>query len=381
MIRRNTLLNSGLALAAVALAGCSSFPFFGGDDNKPGPLPEFRARNSASVLWQHALGNTGPGFAPVLVGGSVFAASADGSVLSLDLESGRVNWRVSAGTALSAGAGSDGEIVVVGTAKGAVHAFDATGKALWQARVSSEILAPPRVAEGVVAVWSGDGRVFGFQAKTGERKWVYQRGTPALTLRSHASGVTHRGGLFTGSAGGKLVAMDMASGAVGWEASIATPKGATELERIADVTSTPVADDRQICAVAFQGRLACFDILRGTMVWSREISSHAGLSADARALYVTDDKGNLHALDKSTGASIWKQDKLAKRRPSAPQLAGDHLAVIDAEGYLHLLDRTDGALIGRLALDGNASVGQPAIVADGVLVLSSKGTLTRLRTQ
>ncbi len=378
MKRHLMLLATGLA--AVALAGCSSFPFFGSDDYKPGPLPEYHAKAGATALWQLALGASGPGFAPTIVGRKVFVALPDGSVLALDLDNGQVLWRVSAGTPLSAGAGSDGEVIAVATAKGAVHTFDAQGKPLWQAQVSSEVLASPRVADGVVAVWSGDGRIFGFEAKSGTRKWVYQRSTPALTLRSHANGLSHRGGLFTGSPGGKLVAMDLASGAVGWEASIATPKGATELERIADITSPPVVDDRQVCAVAFQGRLGCFDIVRGTLLWSREISSHAGLTGDSRALYVTDDKGQIHALDRSTGASIWKQDKLAKRRPGAPQLAGEQLAVTDYEGYLHLLDRGDGALIGRLALDGQTS-GQPVAIADGVVLLSRKGNLFRIRAQ
>jgi len=46
-----------------------------------------------------------------------------------------------------------------------------------------------------------------------------------------------RGGLFTGTAGGKLLAIDVPTGNVAWEGNVATPKGATELERIADITS------------------------------------------------------------------------------------------------------------------------------------------------
>jgi len=370
-----------VALVAVSAGGCSSFPFFGSEEFKPGPLPEYRASAKVSVAWQQQVGKVGPGFLPAVVGQHALQASSDGAMTSIDLASGRTEWRIAVGAPLSTGPGSDGDTIAVATAKGEVFGFDASGKPLWQARVSSEVLAPPLVADGTVAVWSGDGRLFGFVGKTGERKWVYQRSTPALTLRNHANGVVHRGGLFTGATGGKLIGMDLTSGAVGWETSIATPKGATELERIADVTSRPVVDDRQVCAVAFQGRLGCFDLLRGTMIWSRDISSHLGLIADARAIYVTDDKGAIHALDKSTGASIWKQDKLNKRRPTAPQLAGDLLAVVDAEGYLHLLDRADGALVGRLALDGSPAVGQPEQLVDGVLVLSSKGTLTRVRTQ
>ena len=40
---------------------------------------------------------------------------------------------------------------------------------------------------------------------------------------------------------------------------MALPRGATELERVADVMGNPVVDERQVCAVAYQGRVACFD--------------------------------------------------------------------------------------------------------------------------
>jgi hypothetical protein len=73
-----------------------------------------------------------------------------------------------------------------------------------------------------------------------------------------------------------------------------------------------------ICAAAFQGRVACFDLGTGNLIWSRDISSAAGVAIDSRYVYVSDDKGAVHALDKASGASLWKQDKLFLRRLTAP---------------------------------------------------------------
>ena len=126
-------------------------------------------------------------------------------------------------------------------------------------------------------------------------------------------------------------------GIVGWDGTVANPKGATELERIADVTSLPLIDGQQVCAVAYQGRVACFDITRGTLNWSRDVSSLYGLAGDGKNIYVTDDKGAVQALDRSTGASVWKQDRLAERKIGGPQVVGDLVAVVDVEGYVHLL--------------------------------------------
>ena len=343
---------------------------------KPGPLPAFDAKATAHVDWQLAMGGKGGfGFSPAVRKDAIYAASPDGTIVSVEPSTGRQNWRITAERRLSAGVGAGPNSVVVGTDKADVFVFDTSGKALWSGKVSSEVAGPPTAAEGIIAVWSLDGKIFGLAEADGARKWVYQRTTPPLTVRRFAGGVTSRGGLFTGTAGGKLLALDLATGALGWEASVATPKGSTELERIADVTSLPVVEERQVCAAAYQGRVACFELVRGNLTWSRDFSSLNGITTDNRFLYLTTDDGAIQALDKSTGASAWKQDKLALRFPSGPVVVGDYLGVVDAEGYLHLLDRSDGSLVGRTATDGAAAVSQPQVNGTAIVWQSAAGNL------
>jgi outer membrane protein assembly factor BamB len=83
----------------------------------------------------------------------------------------------------------------------------------------------------------------------------------------------------------------------------------------------------------------------------------------------------VQAFDRSNGASIWKQDALAKRRIGGPQLIGDELGVVDVEGYLHLLSRSDGTYVGRVATDGSQATTQPAPLGGGMLWQSEQGTL------
>jgi outer membrane protein assembly factor BamB len=134
-------------------------------------------------------------------------------------------------------------------------------------------------------------------------------------------------------------------------------------------------DEAEVCAAAYQGRVACFDLVRGTLHWSRDVSSLAGIAADAQRLYVVDDKGVVQAFDRSNGASVWKQDVLSKRRIGGPQVLGDSLAVVDVEGYLHLLSRNDGTYVGRIATDGSLATTQPAAVPGGIIWQSEKGTV------
>jgi outer membrane protein assembly factor BamB len=387
------------AVAAAALAtGCSSmsdssltswlrdipvpsFAWLTGGTKKPGPMPALTATVTPRINWQQSVGAAGPGIAPAVTSSSVYAAAKDGTLTRLDLATGRPIWRISAGRALSAGPGASDAIVVVGTDMGDVLAFDADGKALWTVRIASEVIAPPRVSDKVVLVFSGDGKIYGLNTADGKTLWVDPRTNPPLTIRNAAGGTVSRGGLLTGTAGGRLLAIDAQSGSIAWDGAVATPKGATELERIADVTSLPFVDEKEVCAAAYQGRVACFDLIRGTLLWSRDVSSLAGLVGDAQRIYVVDDKDGVQAFDRSNGASIWKQDVLAKRRIGGPQLIGDQLGVVDVEGYLHLLSRTDGAYVGRMATDGSLATTQPVQVAGGMLWQSEKGTVYSVTSQ
>ncbi|MBL8472816.1 MAG: outer membrane protein assembly factor BamB [Rhodocyclaceae bacterium] len=366
---------------ALLLGGCSFLnsinPFASSPKIVPTPLGSFDARTSFNPRWSVRVGAARAyRFTPAAAGGAVFAASGDNNVVRID--DGRETWRTAADTELSGGAGSDGSYVAVGTHKGDLITFDASGKLLWKVHAGSEILAAPAVTGGLVVARTIDAKVVAFDAASGKQKWLYQRSTPALTVRSNVGLVPAGNNLLAGFPGGKLVAISVANGSALWESTVAIPRGATEIERIADVASDPVVAGSDVCAVAFQGRTACFDLAGGSSEWTRDVSSLAGLDVDGRYVYVTDEKGAVHALDRSNGSSIWRQDKLLHRSVTHPVAMGDWVVVGDGQGYLHALRREDGSLGGRYATDGSAVIGL-SMAADGsLLVQTAQGTLTAL---
>lgn len=376
-------------LASLAVAGCSTISDtleamnpFTTSGPKMAVLKPITPTLEVKTLWSASVGKAGDyTFTPAIVGKTVYIAAHDGTVNKL--EDGKLIWKINAGQPLSAGVGASSRLVAVGTAKGEVLTFSADdGKPLWQARVSSEVLAAPAVGDEAVAVKSGDNRVFLFDLSDGKRKWVYQRATPALSLRSSAPPVFSDRYVFVGFPGGKLLALGMQNGAPVWEGTVALPKGATELDRVADIVSVPAIEGRQVCAVAFQGRVACFDLGQsGALIWARDISSASGLALDGRYLFVTDERGAVHALDRLSGSSLWKQDKLLNRRVSGPAVARNTVAVADAEGIVHFLSRDDGSFVARLKTDGTAVRAPVQMLGSSFLVQTSGGSVSAIETQ
>ena len=262
-----------------------------------------------------------PGFAPVVTADAIYAAATDGTLVRIDPATGRTVWRISAGKRVVGGRrrGRD--------ARRRRHRQGRRARvrrrrqaAVDRARCRAKSIAPPRVgrrrrrrARRATAASSR------LDAADGKTKWVNQRTNPPLTVRNFAGGVIdarrpvrrHRR---RPPAGARPRARASSAG------TRPSPRRRARPSSSASPTSRrlPLIDGQQVCAVAYQGRVACFDIVRGTLNWSRDVSSLDGLAGDGTNVYVTDDKGAVHALDKTTGASVWKQDQLAAAQDRRP---------------------------------------------------------------
>lgn len=339
----------------------------------PEPLEEFKETYASKLLWQAKVGAAEDfDFSPVVDAGFAYATSATGELVKLDVTNGKQEWRVNAGEALSGGVGVGGSLVMAGTQKGIVYAYDIAGKLQWKSKLSSEILSAPKYFNGLVIVRTGDSRIYGINASDGSRKWVYDRTSPALTLRSSAGIVVDGGAVYAGFGGGKLVAVRADNGKLLWEASVAQPKGVTEIERIADITSLPVVDGPLIYAVAYQGRIAAVDRASGRVVWNRDISSLTGLSVEDGRILVSHTAGSVYALDFTTGKTFWRQAALKNRKLSAPMPMGSLIAVGDLEGYMHFLSRDDGALASRIKISNSPVMPQMALINSNTVLAQTR---------
>ena len=368
---------SGLLLLA-SLAGCSTISgWFGGKKHvrQPAELTEFKQSAGLEVRWHQGVGSAGSTvLQPAVTHDAIYAANAKGEVFRLDPATGKEVWRADSGFEVTGGVGAGSGLVLVGGLKGDVAAFGEDGKLRWKVKASSEVLSAPQASGEFVVVRTGDGRIAGLSVVDGKRQWLYERATPALIVRSHAGVSIARGLVFAGFAGGRMALINLNNGIAAWEAMVSQPRGNTELERISDITSAPAADNEQVCAVAFQGSVGCFDLYQGSLLWNRELSSDKGLALSGRFLFVSDADGNVYGLDKATGSSVWKNEQLSLRRTTAPYPIGDYVAVGDFEGYLHLLNREDGAMAARLKLGGVID-GPPIGVEGGMLVQTRDGEL------
>jgi len=364
-----------VATLAIALGGCA-WPW--SSRTKIPEPPPITAPASASLAWSVHLGPAGVNFQPVLAGDSLWAAARDGTVVRIDPATGAARWRVKLDQRLIAGAGSDGETVVVAGADGSLVALDGAGNRRWASPAGAEVVTVPSVALGLVIVRTSDNRVSAFELDSGKRRWTFHRQGPPLVLRQTSAIAIDASSAYVGLPGGRLVALTLDSGALRWEAAVAIPRGANEIERIADVVGMPLVGGREVCAASFQGRIGCFEAATGRTLWVRELSSPSGFDMDADLVVSPDDRGDVHAYSRR-GASVWRQDGLRRRELAAPLLVPRFVAIGDNTGLVHALQRDDGRIAARLATDGSRIVSAPVAAAGFAVVQTSGGGLYAFR--
>ena len=369
------------------VAGCSTLsslnPFASkAKGNQPAPLVELKASMAVRTAWKLDIGKAADySFTPAIVGNTLVVASAEGNIAQVESATGRQVWRVKASVPLTAGVGSDGNMIVVGGHKGTVLGFDMQGKELWKYQASSEVLSSPVVGQGIVVARSIDNRIVGLDAATGQQKWIVQRVSPPLTLRNAPGMVVVGKDVIIAQPGGKLIALTLATGAPRWEVAVGEARGATELERVTDIGGTPVVFENQVCAAAYQGRVGCFDVATGAVRWGKELSSEVGVSVDQRFVFAVDDKGAVSAFDRESGASAWRNDKLGYRRLSTPVSYGRAVAVGDYQGIIHFLSREDGAFLARAATDGSPVISVPQVAGANLIFQTQSGTVTAIAVE
>jgi len=366
-------------LVSLTLLGCS---MFGGKDDryKPAPLATFLPEVAAQSTWKTQIGSgSGLGFAPTIQNGAVYAATPDGAVVKVDLQSGGIVWRAMIDKRLSAGVGSDGKVTAVVTREGTVIALDESGQVKWRAQATSDVSIPPVVGYGVVVVRSGDYRVQAFNAETGDRIWSVQRPGPALTLRAAAQMIMVEGLVVSAIPGGKLIGINAVSGDVQWEGTVAIPKGSTDLERVIDVVGAPVLLGQVMCAASYQGRIVCFDVAAGGRpVWAKDFSSLTGLALDTQHVYAPNQMDIVTALNIQNGSVVWSQEALKNRKLTSPASVGAAVAIGDYEGFVHYMAQNDGRFLARVSVGGGAIRSPLLATPQGVLVQTGDGALVML---
>lgn len=388
-------MNRTIALLALPFfAGCSivnlnpSTWFADEEVNPPVELQSIDEEVELRRVWSANIGN-GQGsdyfeLTPAIDGERIFAASEDGNIYGLELESGDVIWRTRLDDeTVTGGVGAGRGLVLVGTANAEVIAFNQfTGEELWRGAVTSEVLSPPQTNGDVVVAQTVDGKLIALDAGDGARRWIYETSLPALTLRgTNRPVITPQGFVIAGFSNGTLVSVAANDGIWRWEERIAIPEGRYDIERVIDADGDLQLDGNRVLASSYQGNVMAFDTATGRIVWGMEASSYHGLDQGFGNIYYSSEASHVVAVRDNSNDVVWTNEDLEYRALTGPKTVGNYIAVADFEGWLHVISQIDGRIVGRMRVDNDGV--RANILADSgrLYVYGNSGTLMALAIQ
>jgi outer membrane protein assembly factor BamB len=323
---------------------------------------------------------------PIVAGGRVFVLDSRAEVRAVSANDGASIWSRSlvpedrdGRGAFGGGLATDGSRLYATTAFGEVVALDiTTGNEIWRKPFESPIRGAPTVDGGRVFFATVSNDTFAISADDGAQIWRYQGiGEQASTLAS-PSPVVADGHVVVPHTTGELIAFRTDDGTPVWTETLTSLQPSSSLANINDIAGRPVIADGQVYAIAHSGRLGAFLLKTGEPVWAQEISGTQMPWVAGGYAFVINGTATLAAVERVSGALRWTASLPGGGIWSGPVLGGGRLIAVSSTGLLANISPQTGEVLSTMEL-GEEFYIAPVIANGTVYLLADSGTLIALR--
>ena len=324
---------------------------------------------------------------PVVLDGRLFVIDADSTVTALSSTNGQRLWSAalvrpgeSDDMAFGGGVAADGTSVFAVSGYGLVAAYDvAGGNQLWRRDMGVPLRGEPTISGGTLFVLSLDNQLFALDAQSGETQWEAVGLIENAGLLGTAAPAATRDTLVVGFSSGELNAIRTENGRVTWQDSLARTTRLTALAALTDIDGAPVIDRGRVFAVGHGGRMVAMDLATGQRVWEQNIGGTNTPWVAGDFVYVVSNDAELFCLTRSEGRVRWvtqlqryddPEDRDGLVRWQGPVLASDRLVLTSSNGYVASVSPYTGDLLSVRRLGDSSYL--PPIVADNMLYVMTK---------
>ncbi|NKB58943.1 MAG: PQQ-binding-like beta-propeller repeat protein [Alphaproteobacteria bacterium] len=332
--------------------------------------------------------------APIVAGGRAYVMDVESRVSAVNTANGDVIWEFDPKVpddddeAFGGGIAYADGFLYVSTGFADVISLDATtGKERWRKRLTGPMRAAPSVADGRVFVVTIDNQLFALDGKTGERLWSHAGFSEIAGLLGAASPAVATGTVIVPYSSGEIFALRVENGRPLWSDNLSSSRRLDALSTLADIRGMPVIDRGLVYAISHSGRMVAIDLRTGARAWEKNIGGVEMPWIAGEFIFLLTNESQLICLTRRGGRIRWVRDLPQFEEPddkddpikwSGPILAGDRLVVTGSHGEAWSVSPYTGKVLGRSELSGDVFL--PPVVADGSLYfLTEDGDLIAMR--
>lgn len=333
---------------------------------------------------------------PVVAQGRVFTLDS-GAQVTATSTSGATLWTRDltpssdrAGEATGGGLAVESGVVYVSQGFGILAALDAsTGAVRWSQKLDATGSGTPTVSGDLVYLTAGDDTGWAVNKSDGTVAWqIGASKNIQNVLGAPAPAVTKDLAIFAFGSG-EVQAVFRRGGVGRWDATTLGRRTGRALSFVADVTSGPVVSGDTVYVGNQSGRLMALNLASGARKWAAKEGVSGPVWPIGGSVFALTDLNELVRLNASDGTRVWgiALPKFTATRPKrqsqvfahyGPVVAGGQVLVASNDGKLRSFDPQSGALRSEVEIPGGATTA-PVIAGGTLYVVSAKGELHAFR--
>jgi outer membrane protein assembly factor BamB len=322
---------------------------------------------------------------PIVVGGRIFILDTKATARAFSAESGGSIWSRSlvpegkdGRGAFGGGLASDGSRIYATTAFGEALALDLqTGAVLWRKSAGSPVRAAPTVADGRMIFVTVANQVYCLSTADGSELWQSQGVGESASVIASTSAAIEGDVAIVPQTSGDVTAFRLSNGAPLWTDTLASMDATSSLANLNDIAARPVIDNGQVYAISHSGSFVAFDVQSGQRLWMRELAGTQTPWVSGDYVFIITNRNKVAAISRKSGGVRWIKD-LPAGVWTGPVMGGGKLIVASSEGALAMLSAQTGEILTTIGLKSKIYV--PPIIASGtVYLLSDDGDLIAMR--
>ena len=223
--------------------------------------------------------------------------------------------------------------------------------------------------------------------ENGDVSWTASASLESQGVFGVAAPASAQGTVIAGFSSGELNAYRYENGRSLWSDVLSRSSMSTSVSSLSDIDAEPVIDQGRVYAVGQGGRMVAMDIATGNRMWEQNIAGISTPWVAGEWLFVVTDDARLLCLSRTSGKVRWisqlkryKNDKKPKNPWGwvGPVLAGGKLILGSTRGELAFVSPADGSVSSTIELKAPISL-QPVVVNNMLYILDDKGRLTAFR--
>lgn len=352
-----------------------------------------------SRLWSKVVTKTSKkerlGASPVIAGGKLYVMDTDGQVHAIDAATGNTLWTAPTVKAdgnktarFGGGVSVSGEHLYASNGLGDVVALKiADGSEVWRKRPGGPLRGAPTLANGNAYVVTQDNQLFVMSQETGDVSWTASASLESQGVFGVAAPASAQGTVIAGFSSGELNAYRYENGRQLWSDVLSRSSMSTSVSSLSDIDAEPVIDQGRVYAVGQGGRMVAMDIATGNRMWEQNIAGISTPWVAGEWIFVVTDDARLLCLSRTSGKVRWiSQLKLYKnaKKPKnpygwvGPVLAGGKLVLANTHGEIVFVSPADGSISSTIELKDPVSL-QPVVANNILYILDDKGRLTAFK--